>query len=276
MPRITSPVLTLASCVVCSTPAFAQQFAEYAVTLDAEWSLATHPTEFPPDPHFSPIIGATHTPSISLWQPGGLATNGIERMAETGSPTSLRNEVNGHIAFGDADQFINLGGIAISPGARDGTITADAGFPILSLVTMIAPSPDWFVGIHGVDLRPGGVWARELVFDLDPYDSGTDAGLSYQSPNADITPHLPIANLAGTAPFAGHGRIGTLRITLLSEAGCSQSDLAEPYGVLDLQDLAAFASAFVNQDAAADLTGDSILDLDDIQAFIASFAAGCP
>lgn len=256
--------------------AFAQDQVEYRVEFDAEWSQATHPTSFPSNPHFSPLIGATHTDALSIWEPGGIATNGIEVMAETGSPGPLSSEVSGHIGAGSADQFINLGGVALSPDTRTGTITVDADFPLLSLVTMIAPSPDWFVGIHGVDLRPDGIWARELVFDLDPYDSGTDAGVNYTYGNANVSPHLPIANLRDTFPFTGSQRIGTITITLVSDASCSHADLAEPFNTLDFFDVSAFISAFNAQDESADFTNDGIFDFFDVSAFINAFSAGCP
>ena len=54
------------------------------------------------------------------------------------------------------------------------------------------------------------------------------------------------------------------------------ADLAEPYGVLDLADVQAFAGAFVDQLPLADLNADGIWDLADIQAFIGAFNAGCP
>jgi hypothetical protein len=58
--------------------------------------------------------------------------------------------------------------------------------------------------------------------------------------------------------------------------GCNPADLAPPLGVLDLADINAFVSAFVNQSAAADLTGDGILDLGDLNLFVTSFVNGCP
>ncbi len=47
-------------------------------------------------------------------------------------------------------------------------------------------------------------------------------------------------------------------------------------GVLDLSDVQAFIAAFMSGDLLADLTGDGVLDLSDVQAFTASFVAGCP
>jgi hypothetical protein len=141
---------------------------------------------------------------------------------------------------------------------------------------MIAPSPDWFVGIHDIDLRPGGLWARELLFDLAPYDSGTDAGTTYVAPNADITPHLPIVNISNEFPFTGTGRIGTFRITLVSDAACSLADLAEPYETLDFFDVSAFINAYNAQDPMADFDNNGTFDFFDVSAFINSYSDGCP
>lgn len=50
----------------------------------------------------------------------------------------------------------------------------------MSLVTMIGPSPDWFVGVSGYDLCTSNcTWMEEADFDLFPYDAGTDNGISY-------------------------------------------------------------------------------------------------
>ncbi|USN98515.1 MAG: DNRLRE domain-containing protein [Phycisphaeraceae bacterium] len=55
------------------------------------------------------------------------------------------------------------------------------------------------------------------------------------------------------------------------------ADLAEPFGVLDLADVQTFIAAFVSGDLLADLAPPAgVLDLADVQAFIASFIAGCP
>ena len=46
-------------------------------------------------------------------------------------------------------------------------------------------------------------------------------------------------------------------------------------GVLDLADINAFVSAFVDRDPLADLDGSFTFDLGDITAFVSAFAAGC-
>ncbi len=69
------------------------------------------------------------------------------------------------------------------------------------------------------------------------------------------------------------GVVGPDDIALLGET--CEADLAEPFGVLDLADIAAFVTGFIGQDPIADLTGDGVLDLADITAFIEAFTHGC-
>lgn len=57
---------------------------------------------------------------------------------------------------------------------------------------------------------------------------------------------------------------------------CGPSDIAEPFGVNDLNDIAAFVNGFLNQDVSvSDLSGDGLLGLEDISAFATSFLKTC-
>ncbi len=58
--------------------------------------------------------------------------------------------------------------------------------------------------------------------------------------------------------------------------GCSQSDLVEPFGLLDLADVTTFIEAFLNQSPLADLDNSGLNDLADIVLFVEAFQAGCP
>lgn len=54
---------------------------------------------------------------------------------------------------------------------------------------MFGPSPDWVVGVSGLNLcRKDCSWEPSLDIDLYPWDSGTDGGISYMSPNAETQP----------------------------------------------------------------------------------------
>ena len=186
---------------------------EYDVTFDATWSVSTHPYDFPSNPHFSGLVGGTHNENITFWEEGGIASDGIESMAEIGSKTILISEVNAQILTGDAGAVLSGGGISPSPGSVTMSFSMNPAYPYVTLVTMIAPSPDWFVGVSGLKLMDKGVWLDYVVVDVFAYDAGTDSGVTYTSPNADITPHIPIEHI-NVYPLENHLPLGTFSFKL--------------------------------------------------------------
>lgn len=210
--RFLSFVLLSFACGVAS----AQPAATYRVTFEATWSAASHPAAFPSDAHFSPPVGATHEASVSLWSPGGLASPGMEQMAETGATALLNTEIaaaGARVGEPMSAAFLN------SPGQVETTFTVTGAHPLVTFVTMIAPSPDWFLGVHDLDLRDaGGNWPASVTVPLLAYDAGTDSGVAYTSPNFDTQPRAPIARLT-TPPFESDVPLGTFTFTRLSVAG---------------------------------------------------------
>jgi len=201
-----------------------EETAEYRLTFDAVWSSSTHPTDFPPSPHFSGLVGGTHNSSVAFWEVGALASTGIEKMAELGSKTSLISEVNAAITGGDAGEVISGSGIGLSPGSAQVTFTATQDFPLATVVTMIAPSPDWFVGVSGLELFNGNVWKDEVVVSLQPFDSGTDSGVGYTSPNNDTQPPETIFEITGY-PFEVGGSVpplGTFTFTRIYDPSLTE------------------------------------------------------
>ena len=69
---------------------------------------------------------------------------------------------------------------------------------------MIAPSPDWFIGVHDIDLcnTTTGEWIDSVVRNLFPYDAGTDSGEEFSSPDLISNPkqkiHLLTNNITGS------------------------------------------------------------------------------
>jgi len=194
--------------------------AQYTITFDATWSAQTHPiSDFPTsNAHFSGLVGAMHNDQVTFWQEGQLATEGIKSMAETGSKSDLLAEVDAAIAAGSAGQRLSGGSIGLSPGnVSMGPITVNSTHPQMTLVSMIAPSPDWFVGVDGLSLvDANGDWIDSIVVDLYPYDSGTDDGAEYTSSNAESVPREPIANFTSVDPFSDQP-IGTFTITRIPQ-----------------------------------------------------------
>lgn len=202
------PAFTLVMLLGLAPIAAFAETTEYQVTFESTWSAQTHPFEFPANAHFSGLIGGTHTNLVTFWLPGAQASSGIQYMAEQGSKTQLMQEVQAAIGAGTANAVLSGGGLGTSPGTVSLTFTVDAAFPLVTLVSMLAPSPDWFVGVRGLSLRENGAWIPHVVVDLALHDAGTDDGTSYASPNQPSVPHVPIAENT-TGAFAASNHVGT-------------------------------------------------------------------
>jgi hypothetical protein len=185
------------------------QTAIYLLTFYATWSSETHPVDFPPSPHFSGLIGASHVPSARLWEEGGLPTKGIKDMAERGLKGSLGAEIDTLMMNGGACCKLSGGGINPSPGMVELVLAVSKDCPTVSIVSMIAPSPDWFVGVSAVDLFENGKWADTKAVELFPYDAGTDAGTTYTSFDAPTEPWEAIRRIE-TEPFLNDGEVAPL------------------------------------------------------------------
>lgn len=171
--------------------------AAYKVTFTSTWSMQTHPDGFPGNPHFSRLVGGTHNDMVSFWDNGGLATQGIQNMAELGATAALESEVQDAIDAGTAEYILVGGGINPSPGSVSLNFSVTSEFPRVTLTSMIAPSPDWFVGVSGLSLWQNDDWVDSLTVDLYLYDAGTDDGTDYTSANAASSPHVPIMPISG-------------------------------------------------------------------------------
>ena len=193
-------------------PATAPAEARYRVTFTSTWSARTHPRNFPSNPHFSGLVGATHE-DLRIWQSGQTASGGMELMAETGGKSRLLSEIDRLITAGSAHSRLSGGGLSTSPGTVRLEFTAVSSHPFVTLVSMLAPSPDWFVGVSALPLMEDGAWRARVEVPLIVYDAGTDDGRSFTSANADSNPAQPITVLT-SAPndtdfTAGKPAIGT-------------------------------------------------------------------
>ncbi len=191
--------------------------ATYTVTFDATWSATSHPESFPPNPHFSGLVGGSHNAVTEFWSVGQLASLGIKHMAEWGTQTTLVDEVNAEVIQGNAGAAITGDVLWNSPGTVSTEFVVTPDFPLVTLVTMIAPSPDWFAGVQGLDLGVGDQWVNELTVPLYPYDAGTDSGAGYTSADQPTVPAQAISSITGS-PFSAGVEVGTLTFRLSAVA----------------------------------------------------------
>ncbi|WP_422107895.1 spondin domain-containing protein [Winogradskyella sp.] len=221
--------LTLLTLTVASL--FAQSTATYDISFTSTWNSSDHGT-LPSSAHWSDLVGANHNANITFWEMGGMATQGIEDVAELGVNTAFNSEVQAAINAGHAEQWLRQ---PFSPFAAISTatlndITVSEDFPLLTLVSMIAPSPDWMIAVNGLNLwdTANNSWKDTFTIDLFPYDAGTEDGYGYSINNTATVPQGVITNIAGVAgyPFNSE-KVGTLTITL-KNTSLSTNDFNNP------------------------------------------------
>jgi len=212
-------LVSVAALLLCAACAMGDMETEarYRVTFSATWSAETHPTNFPSGPHFSGLVGATHHGDVRLWQTGEIASDGIELMAETGGKGELLHEIEHLIEDGDAHGELSGGGLSTSPATVSLTFGAVSAHPFVTLVSMVAPSPDWFVGVSALPLMEDGAWRERVEVQLRVYDAGTDDGTVFTAADADTDPPQPITALTeGHTDFEdGRPFVGTFVFELL-------------------------------------------------------------
>lgn len=192
--------------------------ANYRLEIQSTWTQANFPTQYPANDHLSGLIGAVHNAQVIFWEPGQLASDGVENMAETGGKEPLRSEISLAINQGSALAILDGPGIPDGSGSAAVTAQLTPDYSRITLTSMLAPSPDWFIGVSGLDLRPNGRWLDELVVPLPAWDAGTDSGASYTSANADTNPP-DIIGLLTTTPQDADFENGVKRGTPSIHAG---------------------------------------------------------
>ena len=214
-------------------PARAQTAAEsaaYTVTFEGNWNLDSTPGGVVGGAHFTTLIGAVHNSGVTFWEPGGMATPGVEGVAETGGTGTFESEIRN--AGAAVKSAVKSGGVSAT-GMRTLEVEFSRTHPLLTLLSMIGPSPDWFVGVSGLSmLDESGAWRSSHEVDLFPYDAGTEDGENFSLNNASTDPRGAITSLRGQGRFSGT-RMARLSFTLSAvtpltrEEGCDVSDAVD-------------------------------------------------
>lgn len=189
---------------VVTEPCCACEEAKYEVTFEGLWSDASHPKDFPSSRwllHFSDIIGASHSADYRVWEYGGYASKGLSQVAKWGSPRVLESELkaeSNHIRT-----IIKARGLWYPNvnGKTFAVFRTDRKNHLVSLVSMLGPSPDWIVGVSGLELcQKNCSWVETKELFLYPWDAGVDNGVSYESPDEPTEPQQPITRITSRHP----------------------------------------------------------------------------
>lgn len=180
------PLLTLAA--LASSPVMADK--DFDATL----------TNLTNSIYFTPLLMAAHNDTTYLYQSGMAASSHLQAMAEGGDISGLSMD----LAAVNADVVENPAGGLLAPGASTmASFTPLEGNDQFSLVAMMLPTNDGFVGLNSLELpsQPG-----TYTYYLNAYDAGTEANdeLIVEGGGAPGTPGIP-ADPSMSSGTAGTG-----------------------------------------------------------------------
>ncbi|MES0340836.1 MAG: spondin domain-containing protein [Candidatus Humimicrobiaceae bacterium] len=202
------PLLDEALKNVGSESADVVETVNYNFKFDATWSNDSHPDDYVSSAHFSPFVVYSYngTDQGRIFTTDSISTSGMEEMAETGATGILEEEINQIIDSSNALNYAKAVKID-SPGQTEKILEFTQEFSQFIFVTMIAPSPDWFVAGEA-DLFIDGQWVDKMILDVISFDAGTDSGDSLTAANSDTDPKQPINRFDDSLQ-----KLGTITIT---------------------------------------------------------------
>ncbi|MEE9356300.1 MAG: spondin domain-containing protein [Methylococcaceae bacterium] len=177
--------------------------ATYKLTFTSFWNGSHNQSNsLPENAHLTVLVGATHQSGQPLWKPNTLASLGVQNVAEQGNTSAIMDEINTAIMSGTAHSEIIADSLSPLPSSSSVTFEVFDSHSNVSFVSMVAPSPDWFIGISDISLKQSGNWVDTLSIDLAPWDAGTKEGADFDFGFVATNPHELISKIIGT-PFIG-------------------------------------------------------------------------
>jgi len=142
-----------------SSPAMASGINQYKVSIT---NATTHHV-------FTPVLIATHHKSVSLFNVGSSASDGLSLQAETGDPSVLLAETQARTGVMDT----LIGGFTPYGQTTEYVINAKKRSR-LSLTTMLATTNDGFAALNGVALPKKSVTYYAHVYDAGSENNNED------------------------------------------------------------------------------------------------------
>ena len=166
---------------------------QYEVSFEMKWNGTDFPTDYPSNAHFSKLIGWTHKLGNTFFAPETMASEGIKVMAETGGTSPLDDELQAMITAGKGLKYFIGSNLGSGSGTIKLNIVIDKDNSAVSLVSMVAPSPDWYVGVLDVNLIEDNAFVEQKTVEAKVYDAGTDSGVTFTSANSVTNPQEKIS-----------------------------------------------------------------------------------
>lgn len=83
----------------------------------------------------------------------------------------------------------------LSPGTSQVKFQLNGEFSQVTLINMLAPSPDWITGVSSLNLCVDGKWVVSKTVSAEVYDAGTDDGQTYTAADIPRERREPVALL---------------------------------------------------------------------------------
>ncbi|XP_039481544.1 uncharacterized protein LOC120445301 [Drosophila santomea] len=128
-------------------------------------------------------------------------SSGTTTFNTTATPTGGSGGNGGTTERSVFDEF-SMPAIPLGAGRSEAKVFVDSNHSLVSLMTRIVPSPDWFIGVDSFELCVGGSWIDTVTVELDPLDAGTDNGFTFTAPNWPTAPQGVIYRI--TSRYPGH------------------------------------------------------------------------
>ena len=183
------------------------EMATYIVNAIPQESYSSNPQfqafGFKPFPEGAGGVDAiallAHPADMAPWEVGGVASEGLKMLAETGDSAALigAGEAMGFTVV--ASSFNDIAGLVLAtilnPANTEG-ITISKDQPCLSYAQRLDPSSDWFMGFAGVcAVDEDGNWIDDVALAALMYDAGTAEGEPYMNATAPTDPQQPISKV---------------------------------------------------------------------------------
>ena len=182
------------------------EVVRYKMTFQGNFNSASSPGGLPHIARFTQIIWVTHTSQKTFWKPGGMASPGVEDVAELGETFTFVDEVIDEVIEDTVNlwDFFPYGRYPRGEETLSRVIPLCKKAPLVTFLAMLDFSPDWFIGVSSYSLlNSQNNWISPVTLDLYPYDAGTEEGTEFSFNNPPSNPHVPISSLRGKGKFSG-------------------------------------------------------------------------
>ena len=177
----------------------------YKVSVVVDWSSRSHEGNYPNSAHLSQPVFWTGSsnPVFAIEQN---PSEGMKEFSVSGRTRALKQELESFIENETISQF-DIKDRIDAPGSDSYEVTLTREDPVFSLISKLAPSPDWFLALEGVNMLEDNRWKDNVRVSMVALDGGVSGGNEFKNAiNEEGTDQFisPLTDIRAVAlpPFA--------------------------------------------------------------------------